>query len=118
MPNDPPNLDEIVQHESGHAVARWALHSPFQRIAIDGVPVPQVVPLPNSSVGVGQHVLIAACGMIADYQRRNLMITDGNIAKLLLPGHANGRRAGRHDGPAGCLLPGRHLAAGRHLGIS
>jgi hypothetical protein len=80
------NVEEAAYHESGHAVARWALDSPFLHITLNGPRGPIVNPLPGRTVSSRQHMLVAACGAIADYQQRGLVIRGSQITKLLLGG--------------------------------
>lgn len=91
----------VAQHESGHAVAHWALGVPFTSVRIgdpdgDGhaVPLPDaaapVHPLgevtrpPGTWMSQGRGMLIAACGVIADTQRRGLALDDPDVLALLL----------------------------------
>jgi hypothetical protein len=60
--------EQAAQHEAGHAVARWALNLPFQRITLNGPRGPVTEPDPGRLVTSLQGALIAACGAIADYQ--------------------------------------------------
>lgn len=81
------SVEDVAQHESGHAVARWALSLPFRRITLHGPGgVPVVEPLPGGFTTSGQDALIATCGCIADWQRRGQRLRDNQITILLQGG--------------------------------
>jgi len=64
---------------------RWALDSPFSHVTLAGPRgIPVTWPLPGRKILSGPSMLIAACGAIADCQRRSLVVTDRSVARLLL----------------------------------
>lgn len=77
-------VEDVAQHESGHAVARWAIGSPFLRITWPEQSRPRVEPLPGSFTTSGQDALIATCGCIADWQHRGLKIRGSQVVRLIL----------------------------------
>ena len=83
---EPSSLEQAAHHEAGHAVARWALNSPFLRITLNGPNGPITEPQPGRLITSLQDALIATCGFIADYQHRGLKIRGSQVVKLLLGG--------------------------------
>jgi hypothetical protein len=80
---DAEELSRQAQHEAGHAAARWAQSLPILGILLDP-PGPLTLPPPGAVLNVGQSWLVAACGAIADYQRRGLRMRDDEVPKLLM----------------------------------
>jgi hypothetical protein len=73
----------IAQHESGHAVVRWALGQPFLKVALDDPPCPMVVPLPGAVISSGPAMITAVAGGAAEMQLRGLVIRGSQIVTLL-----------------------------------
>ena len=73
----------IAQHESGHAVVRWALRQPFLMVTLGGQPCPMVVPLPGAVISSGPAMITAVSGSAAEMQLRGLGIRGSQIVKLL-----------------------------------
>ena len=87
---NPETLVQQAQHESGHAIASWALGIPFQRVTLsDSQGRPRCEPIKGNRVMVGQHWLMMCCGAIADQQRRGLRMRGSQIVKLILGGGAD-----------------------------
>lgn len=73
----------IAQHESGHAVVRWALRQPFLKVTLDDAPCPMVAPLPGAVISSGPAMITAVAGGAAEMQLRGLVIRGSQIVKLL-----------------------------------
>jgi hypothetical protein len=76
----------VAQHESGHAVVRWALRSPFLRVTLDDPPCPRVDPLPVAQISSGPAMIIGVAGGAAEMQLRGLVIRGSQIVKLIAGG--------------------------------
>jgi hypothetical protein len=73
----------IAQHESGHAVVRWALCQPFLKVTLDDPPCPMVLPLAGAVISSGPAMITAVAGGAAEMQLRGLVIRGSQIVKLL-----------------------------------